>query len=326
MMKQCFNCILVLTLFLTSFYYKSYAQNIRVEAKLDKTSILLGDQTRLHLSIRFPAKEHITFPVLKDTITGKIQIVGNSKADTTFENDLSTEIIKRSFTITSFDAGTYVIPPFEFQTKSGVYKSEALSLQILSVTVDTSKSIYDIKQPMAVSYTFFDWLRDNWRWAVFPLLAVLLIIWIIYYIRKMPKKEHPVKEVKADIPAHAIALGKLYDLRDKKLWQNNQVKQYHSELSDVIREYLEKKYAIKAQEQTTAEILASLKYMEIAEENRSKLRQMLILADLVKFAKEKPFSADNERSMENAIDFVTKTQPVIQKSDNTEESLNNELV
>src|SRR4029079_4465763 len=107
---------------------------------------------------------------------------------------------------------------------------------------------------------------------------------------------------------HAIAINKLQQLRDKKLWQQGGVKEYHSELSDILREYLEKSYVIKTHERTTDEIFAALKYMDIANDYRTKLTQVLILADLVKFAKEKPLPVDNELSMENALTFVLKTQ------------------
>jgi hypothetical protein len=118
--------------------------------------------------------------------------------------------------------------------------------------------------------------------------------------------------------AHTIALGKLQELRDKKLWQQNEVKHYYSELSDVVREYLEKRYAIKTHEKTTDEIFAGLKYMNIADEDRNKLSQILLLADLVKFAKEKPLPADNEQSMDNAISFVLDTQQPVEPPKNTE--------
>ena len=66
-------------------------------------------------------------------------------------------------------------------------------------------------------------------------------------------------------------------------------------------------------EQTSDEIIASLKYLGIqADSNRNKLQQILVMADLVKFAKEQPLPADNEQSMDNAISFImqTKEEPV----------------
>ena len=81
---------------------------------------------------------------------------------------------------------------------------------------------------------------------------------------------------------------------------------------DVVREYLESRYAIQAQEQTSDEIFASLRHMDITDANRNILRQLLVLADLVKFAKEKPLPHENEQSLDNAVAFVNNTKQVIQ--------------
>jgi len=309
MKKQFFNYILASLLLLTCFCFRAVAQNVQVEAQLKQYTIRIGDQTKLFLSVHQGAKEHIDFPKLADTITGKVQIVSANKPDTTKDSNNPQNItVTQGYTITSFDAGTYTLPAFAFNTQGGVLKSNELTLQVETVKVDTTKAIYDIKQPMAVSYTFFDWLRDNWYFVALALLGIVLIVGLIYYYRKRPKTEPVIQVKKQSIPPHQVALAKLTELRDKKLWQQDEVKQYHSELSDIIREYLEKRYVIKTHEKTTDEIFAGLKHMSITNENRTKLKQILVLADLVKFAKERPLPPENEQSMNVAIEFVLKTQ------------------
>jgi hypothetical protein len=310
-MKFFYN-FLILTALSTCFVLNAGAQNISVEAKLDKSTIRIGDQTSLRLVVHQPLKEKVNFPKLADTLIGKVQIV-SSKLDTVFDkNDHALATVTQSYTITSFDQGTYTIPSYGIGSAVGVLKTNELTLLVQTVKVDTTKAIYDIKQPIAVSYTYRDWLKDNWGWVALGLVVVMVIGALIWYLKKKPKVEKPlIKEVKPEIPAHTVALNKLQQLRDKKLWQHDAVKQYHSELSDIIREYLEKRYVIKTQEKTTDEIFAALKHMDIANEYRMKLNHVLILADLVKFAKEKPLPVDNELSMENALGFVLKTQQTV---------------
>jgi len=308
MKKRCFYNFLVLILLSAATSFKAHAQNITVEAKLDQSTIRIGDQTNLRLVVHQPAKEKVNFPKLVDSISGKVQIV-NSKLDTVFDkNDHNQATVTQSYTLTSFDQGSYTIPSYAIGSSAGVLKTNELTLMVQTVQVDTTKAIYDIKQPLAVSYTFFDWLKDHWIWVVLGLAVVAGIVYLVWYLRKRPKVEKPVVEIKPDVPPHAIAINKLQQLRDKKLWQQGGVKEYHSELSDILREYLEKRYVIKTHERTTDEIFAALKYMDIANDYRTKLTQVLILADLVKFAKEKPLPVDNELSMENALTFVLKTQ------------------
>jgi len=308
-MRQYLNCSFFVLLCFIFGSLDANAQAVKVSAKLDKTSILLGDQTVLRLSATLPDNQHINFPVLQDTISSKIHIVEEGKADTVSDkNNPGIKTISRQYIITAFDAGVQTVPAFAFETPGGILKTDPLPLQVQEVKVDTSKAIFDIKQPMAVSYGLTDWLRDNWYWVagVVLILAVLAGLW--YYFRKRKKPEPViVEEVKPLIPLHIVALEKLRALQEKKLWQQGELKGYHSELTDIIREYLEKKYHINAMEQTSEEILSGLKHMEISELNRNRLRQVLILADLVKFAKATPLNTDNEQSMDHAMGFVNGT-------------------
>lgn len=310
--------VLMIMLFLVCFCCRVGAQNIQVETKLDKTSMPIGAQTVLHVSARMPAKSAISFPELKDSI-GKIKIVSGPKLDTAFDkNDPANETITHNYTITSFDTGVYVIPELAFRANSDVLKTGAVTLQIKPVLVDTTKAFYDIKQPFVVSYTFWDWLRDHWILVTIVLTGIVLIIATIYYLKNRPEKVAFTKAVPA-LPPDMTALYRLYELRDKKLWQQNQIKLYYIELTDILREYLEKRYHIKAHEQTTGDIIAVLKDQAMPADGRNSLKQLLTLADLVKFAKEKPLSAQNERSMEDAINFIGQTKEEIQVVANRED-------
>lgn len=313
MKKLFFNYTLLLLLFLTCTGFNAAAQNIQVEAKLHQYTIRIGDQTKFFLSAHQPLKERVNFPKLSDTLTGKVQIL-SVKTDTVVDqNDRNQETVTATYTITCFDEGTYTIPALSFGTPAGILKSNEVTLQVQTVKVDTTKGIYDIKQPMKVSYTFLDWLRDNWLWVAIPLVVILLAIGVFIYLKKRPKKEVVIQVDKPLIPAHIIALNKLKALKEEKLWQQEQTKQYYIELSDVLREYLENRYAIKTHEKTTDEIFAGLRHISISDEYRNVLRQILVLADLVKFAKEKPLPAENEQSLESAMFFVLKTQQTTSK-------------
>src|SRR5476651_1196295 len=157
-------------------------------------------------------------------------------------------------------------------------------------------------------------------------ITLLAICIAVYFIKKRRKKIEEAKpEFKPFIPPDVEAINQLNALREQKLWQKDQIKEYHSELTEVIRQYLEKRYGIKAHEQTSDEIFAALRYMDIEDDSRNQLRQILLLADLAKFAKQKPLPAENEQSMENAIAFVMHTKKQIQLNQDKGEG-NNGLV
>ncbi|MES2110545.1 MAG: hypothetical protein V4577_17435 [Bacteroidota bacterium] len=312
MKSNCFYSFLVFVLLLSGLAISASAQNIIADAKLDSLTIRIGDQTRLRLIVHQPAKEKVNFPNLTDTISGKVPIV-SSRMDTIVDKDNKEQItVIKSYTITSFDQGTYTIPSYNIGSAAGVLTTPQLTLMVQTIKVDTTKAIYDIKQPITVSYTFLDWfLAHSWVLS----LAIALIgggIILYLYFKNRTKEVKEIKVIEPAVPAHVMALTKLQQLRERKLWQQEAVKEYHSELTDILREYLEKRYEIKTHERTTEEIIASLKHMTISNEYRVKLNEVLTLADLVKFAKAKPLPVDNELTMENAIAFVSKTQETAQ--------------
>lgn len=301
------NCALLLLFF--GMAGRVQGQEIKVSAKLDKTSILLGDQTVLRLSAEVPLKTSVQFPLLSDTLSAKVQIVSAGKTDTvTDRNRPGIQLISTAYTITSFDAGLQMVPALVFESAGKVYTTEALPLEVKEIKVDTTKAIYDIKQPLAVSYTWMDWLMDEWLRVVLAFVGILALAGAWLYYKKVIKQKPVVKKTEPVPAAHIFALNQLAALRDKKLWQQGEVKLYYSELTDIVRVYLERQYQIHAQEQTSDEILVTLKGMKLSGDSKGILKEILKLADLVKFAKAQPVAIENEESLEQAIRFVTNTQ------------------
>ncbi|MES2829909.1 MAG: BatD family protein [Bacteroidota bacterium] len=298
-------------LLLLALSINSFSQNSTVGAKLDKSDILLGDQTVLRLTANIPANGKIQFPVISDTISSKIQIVEIGKLDTLKEKN-GRWLVSRAYVITAFESGIQTVPSFKFATADGQLQTDPLPLQVQEVKVDTTKGVFDIKQPMAVKYTFIDWVRDNWGWLISGILLIILLIGLWFYYRKRVPQKTVLKEVKPAVPADVEALQKLESLRTKQLWQKEETKAYYIELTDIIREYLEKRYNIPALEQTSEEILSSLNKPDLTDESRQTLRNILVLADLVKFAKHKPQTVENELCLDNAILFVRQSKPVFQ--------------
>jgi hypothetical protein len=316
-MKRHFKVSLFFILMLTGFGFKANAQYIKVESRIDRNAMPIGDQTVLHVSASMPLKTDITFPEIVDSI-GKVKIVKSLNADTVIDkNNPNLETISHSYTVTSFDSGVYVLPQFTFHTKAGDIKTGTITLQIKSAPVDTTKAFYDIKQPLAVSYNLWDWLKEHWLAVAFGLVIIGLIISLINYSRN--KKKYEFVKPGPVYTIDEIAINSLNELNAKNLWQQGEVKLYYIELTEILRVYLERRYRIQAHEQTTDEIFAALKAKELNKESSNILFQILKLADLVKFAKQQPTAYENEQSMENAIIFIQQTRVVPQPVQNKEE-------
>ena len=283
-----------------------FAQNATVKAVLDSQQILIGDQINLDLSVEFTHDTPITWPAFKDTITGQIEIVQSSIPDT-IKKKTGETIIHQRLVITSFDTGVIVLPPITFifnNDSSQTLSTEELTILVSDVAVEMEEEIKDIKEPYDVPFNWKKWLL----YGLIILLVLGLIVAAILLIRKRRRKpEELLARPKPKRPAHEIALEKLEELRQKKLWQNDQTKQFYIELSDITREYIEFRFDVLALEMTTDETIWALKREGLEELKMAPLKRLLQMSDLAKFAKYKPVSNENEQCFDIARMFVNST-------------------
>lgn len=285
-------------------------QERQADVKLDTALIRLGEQAQITLTLRSPAQDSVTWPELNDTITSGIEILQASAIDTAYDSvQITTRILTQQLTITSFDSGYHPIPPFLFIAGNDSIVSKALLLSVQSIPVDTTKSIFDIKPPMQVKYSWTDWLKEHWRWFALGAGVIAILLGGIYLWKKRKKIPQVAEMIRPKKPAHTLALEELNKLKEQKLWQRSKVKQYHSRLSEIMREYISGRFGINAPEQTTFEIMEHISHLGLDKELSHALQHLLYLSDMVKFAKMQPLATENEESMLSAFDFVNKTIP-----------------
>ena len=282
------------------------AQDATVKAEVDSQEILIGDQVNLDLTVELNDESTVAWPLLKDTITGQIEIVQSSIPDTTKEETGET-VIHQRLVITSFDTGFMVIPPVEFvfnQDSLQTLSTEPILMFVSDIPVEMEADIKEIKEPYDVP---FDWRRYI-KWILLALAIIAaVVVGIILYKKYKKQPDEPVARPKPKRPAHEIALEKLEALRQKKLWQNDKTKEFYIELSDIVREYIEFQFDVLALEMTTDQTISALKLKGLEDEKIRPLKAMLQMADLAKFAKYKPISNENEQNFDIARTFVNQT-------------------
>lgn len=326
------NMKFILLLFLTFIGVFGFSQEIEVKSKIDTNLISIGDQFTLTLDLKKSIKQDVNFPMLSDTISKEIEIVEEKPVDTL---NVSGDYIslQKKYILTSFDSGMFVLPQFNFTINSAdtdtIATQETILLQVLTMAVDTTQhKIADIKEPFEAPMTFMEFIDEYYPYILGGLILIALIILGIWYAKKL-KNTKPTEKPKIEKPkepAHIIAFRDLELLKDKKLWQENRVKQYYVELTDILRKYLYNRFDIYAMEMTSDEILtAILQVKGINEELKNKVRQFLTIADFVKFAKANPLPQDHDISMKTTYTFVEETKKVVveaktQKVENTKEN------
>ncbi len=289
---------------------RGFGQNIGAKATLDTNAMLIGDQIHLNIDLTVPSGSKVSWPLINDTVTAHVEVLRRSAIDTVYkDNDKFT--LRQSILITSFDSGYYAISPipFRFKEKNDTVtyyaETQALDLTVNTLKVDEKKDIKPIKPPLNAPVTF----AEIFPWVLLGLGIILIIFLVLYYLRKK-KRQEPVFQFrqKPKLPAHVVALESLDKLRSKKLWQAGKVKEYYTELTDIIRVYIEDRFKVTAMEMTTDEIMSGLKKEELAGSSRTQLKEVLVMADLVKFAKAQPLPLDNENNFNSCIEFVRETR------------------
>ena len=260
-------------------------------AQLDTNSIFIGEQTNLTISNKISNTS--VWPTYEEFLVEGVEIIRASKLDTT------DNIISQTFTITAWDSGSYYIPAIEFAENS---KTEGLLFNVSAVILEEGAELKDIKQPIEEP---IGW-SDTWPW----LLGIILLTLVIYLLKKYvfnTKKQIKPIIPKVIIPADVTALEELTELDKQQLWQSGKIKEYQSEISEIIRRYAENRFNFIALELATDEILSELR-SHLNTEQLKNIRTLLQRADLAKFAKSKPNNSENEESMTLAKQFVNNTK------------------
>ena len=313
----------ILAILLSGNMQNIQAQQVTVKASIDSTHILIGDQLRLLLEIEKSKDLNIQFPQVPDTFSSKVEVVRRSKIDTIKLDDKGRQRLTQSLFITSFDSGRHQIPPFYFKLKNGKTLDSAatreLMFQVHGMKIDTTKGPIDIKTVYGAPVT----LKEVTPYILGIILLAAIIFFIFYYIR-WKKKNVPLftKPEKPAEPAHIIALRELDRIKTQKLWQQEKLKQYYSEVSDTIRAYIQNRFDIQAMEQTSGETIGVFKQQKELADGKTldQLQHILSLADLVKFAKYTPLPDDNNLTLMNAYFFVNQTKKeVVKAPEKTEE-------
>lgn len=284
---------------------------IIVSVSVDSTTLFIGDQTDMHLQVTHDKQEVVQMPIYGETLMPGIEIVDRTIVDTTYLANDQVQL-NQYLTLTSFADSLFYISPIPFVNGDDTIFSEGISLNVVQpFEMDSADmAITDIKD----IYKAKIWWWGIIRWILLALLCIGLGIGIYYlarYIAQHKKGEEITKPSEPQRPAEEIALEALDQIKREKIWQSGQTKQYHTQLTDVIRTYIAQRYDFSSNEKTSDEILREMHIrLQDNRELYNQLRKMLQLADLVKFAKWATTPDENELSLRIAYDFVHQTTPV----------------
>jgi len=312
----------LLSFFILHSSFFTHAQ-ISATFKSDSTKIEIGDHLIMKLVVNARPGIDVYLPKFEaDSIGPNLEIIQRDKVDKAALG--GDTIYSQDITISAYEEGRYFLNPLKIYFKNkatGIVDSAYTNdwdITVTGIPVDTTKPIKPIKAPLKVDYKL-----DEFTWWIVGLVA-LIVIAIAGYLLYRRYKNRPAPTVarpRPKEPAHIWATKELKKLDQEKLWQNDQVKQYHSKLTDILRLYLEFRFNYYAMEATTEEIMKEVGKLDIGMDASARLVEILRLADFVKFAKMNPAPDQNMKSMQDALTFVDMTKPVV-----IEETTNNKKI
>jgi hypothetical protein len=290
----------------------------KVTTSIDTTRNKIGAEFKLTLKTSVTNKDKVVFPKAKNF--GALEVINSYKIDTVKTND-KWELIKQ-YGVTQFDTGKFTIPRIPILINGKLSYSDSLKVEVFNVKVDTLKQkMYDVKDVAQVE-TSGIW----WKYLLGILLLVgiaALAYWLIKKYQNQPKEEEPVYTSPIE-----KATSLLQQLETKELWQKGEVKGYYSELTDIVRNYIEEEIEIPAMESTTSELITELrrvanqKKLKLSKETLVNLEKVLMQADLVKFAKVKPLDfeieEDKKRITSTIVTIHNAIPTVVEETDELE--------
>ncbi|WP_290699007.1 hypothetical protein [Lacinutrix sp.] len=296
-----------LSLFFALFSLFSFSQ---VKATIDSTSIKIGAQVTYKIEVDTDTTALVIFP--EGQTFSPLEMIESYTIDTTKNNDRY-NLIKK-YGLTQFDSGRYTIPKQKILIGSKEFYTDSLKVEIREIVIDTTKQgLYDIKPIIEVDKSIGDW----WKYLLLVILAIglvgFLLWWFIWRVKPLTEEE----EI-ALLPPYDRAKLALKHLDESSYLQNENLKGYYSDLTYIIRKFLDEKVYDRALESTTDELVSRLNLLkdgnqiELSKDDIRNIETILKRADLVKFAKGTPdvaLAAIDRKTIDLEIDHVKEALP-----------------
>ncbi len=296
--------ILTLLLMLLSVGLKA---QVTVEQTVDSVAMLIGEQTKLRLTVTFPKGSTLQWPRLKERqhVVPGVEVVESPLPDTLSSG--SEMKVEKAYVITSFGERLYAIPALTVKVNGKPYKGGTSALKVITVDVDTLHP-NQFFPPKDVQDNPFQWAE----WSPYFWLSVLMLLILVggaYLFVRLKENKPIITKVRIvrHVPPHQRALSKIENIKKEHLQVSDDQKTYYTQLTDTLRQYIKERFGFNALEMTTDQII---EHLQAAGDRKmiDELRQLFQTADLVKFAKYSTQLNENDMNLVKAVNFIDETK------------------
>jgi len=297
-------------LFSFAFFLLPFISSSQVTSSIDSISIKIGEQITYKIQVETDSTELVVFP--EGQTFSPLEVIESYKIDTTKFDD-KFNLIKK-YGLTQFDSGVYTIPRQKIIIGTQSLFTDSLKVEVNNIVVDTTKQgLFDIKPIIEVDKSPSKW----WKYLLYALLALAIVVGLLYWFIWREKPLTQEEKIALLLPYERAKLA-LQELGQSQYLQNEEIKEYYSDLTGIIRKYLDEKVYDRALESTTEELINRLQILkdgqqiDLSKEDIKSIEIILKRADLVKFAKSKPDIALAEldrNTIDIEIDNVKEALP-----------------
>jgi len=292
------------------FFLFSFLSFAQVTSSIDSTSIKIGEQITYKIEVETDTVNPVIFPEGQTFMP--LEMIESYQPDT-IKYDAKYKLIKK-YGLTQFDSGKYVIPKQKIIIAGKTFATDSMLVEVNDIVVDTTKQkLYDVKPMIDVKKPSSNW----WLWLLLIIAIAAIIAFLVYWLvwRKKPLTE---EEKIAQLPPYDRAKLALKQLDETKYLERAEIKEYYSELTFIIRKYLDEKVYDKALESTTDQLIDRLNILqegnqiELSKDDIKNIEAILKRADLVKFAKSAPdieLAKLDRQTVDTEIDQVKDALP-----------------
>lgn len=269
-------------------------------SKISTDNIKFGEPIVLKITVKTGQKDTIIFPTITDTLSEKFEVL-RQKKDTLRKNN--SIFISDSIIFSAYEEGTFSVPPQRILVNSKEYFTPSYKVTVAPVVTDSVKTpLFDIKSIVQIPKNVWDYIHPYLGYVL--ILLVILVCVIIYFIRRNKKKSETHKS-ELDV----LAIKRLKKLNKSDYIAKDLYKKYYSELTSIIKEYMEARWNFPATKLLSDDLLEYLKKEKWLDENEiENLSGIFKTSDLAKFAKYKPTPEETKLHMEKAINFINLTK------------------
>ncbi|MDE6288735.1 MAG: hypothetical protein K2M00_08135 [Muribaculaceae bacterium] len=281
----------------------AWAAPAKITASIDSTVVEMGSHAMITVNVVDPSHSGHVVDLPEDGTDAEAFDFVKVESDTTPTG------YTYNLKIQAWYPGVLTLAPFKYATGIDTAESDVLTLKILPVEMDSTQQLNPMEGVVNMPSRWYDFIPGWSLWVLLGLAGLALVAGIIYlwllYRRTgsiIPYKPKPVDP-------YAEAIEALKQLRSRRLAESGKEKEYYTALIDILRVYLYRRFAINAMEMSSTQILDSLRRNPETKGDQPRIKQILDLADIVKFAKVRPMPDDNIKSFNTVEQFVEATKP-----------------